>query len=362
MTEPEGERSAALDELHRRLGDGLTRARLTKPGLAARARLSRTTVQAAFRADAVPSAKTVAAIAEALGLHVAELLELRRAAAAVVAAEVAAHTTANRRGGPADPPSPKRDVSGALLAPRSAADRLLSVIGAFDLEHPALTLTEISRRADLALPTAYRVVAALTAWGALERDEVGTYHIGLRLWEVATLAPRGLGLRHAALPFLEDLYETTHENVQLAVRDGCDVLYIERIFGRSAVGVRTRVGARWPLHATGVGLVLLAHADTAVIDRVCDGPLTAFTPHTITDPTLLRRVLADVRATGCAVSDRQITDDAVSVAAPVYGPHGDVLAAVSVVVPAETTPAHTLVPVVRLAARGISRALGRPPR
>lgn len=362
MTEPESGRRAALDELHRRLGDGLTRARLTKPGLAARVRLSRTTVHSAFRADAVPSAKTVAAIAEALDLHVAELLKLRRAAAAAVAAEVAAQATATRRSGPADPPSAVRDASGVPLVPRSAADRLLSVIGAFDVQHPALTLTEISRRADLALPTAYRVVAALSAWGALERDEVGTYHIGLRLWEVATLAPRGLGLRHAALPFLEDLYETTHENVQLAVRDGCDVLYIERIFGRSAVGVRTRVGARWPLHATGVGLVLLAHADTAVIDRVCDGPLTAFTPHTITDPALLRRVLADVRATGCAVSDRQITDDAVSVAAPVYGPHGDVLAAVSVVVPAETTQAHTLVPVVRLAARGISRALGRPPR
>lgn len=364
MTEPAGERSAALDELHRRLGDGLTRARLTKPGLAARARLSRTTVQAAFRADAVPSAKTVAALAEALDLHVAELLELRRAAAAAAAAAVAvaARATPARRRAPTDPPSLVRDGPGAALAPRSAADRLLSVIGAFDLEHPALTLTEISRRADLALPTAYRVAAALTAWGALERDEAGTYHIGLRLWEVATLAPRGLGLRHAALPFLEDLYETTHENVQLAVRDGCDVLYIERIFGRSAVGVRTRVGARWPLHATGVGLVLLAHADNAVVDRVCDGPLTAFTPHTVTDGALLRRVLADVRATGCAVSDRQITDDAVSVAAPVYGPHGNVLAAVSVVVPAETMQAHTLVPVVRLAARGISRAVGHRSR
>lgn len=348
MTEDSGDHGAALDELHRRLGDGLTRARLTKPGLAARARLSRTTVHAAFRPDTLPSAKTVAAIAQALDLHVAELLELRRTAAMPRADTQTEPSTP----APAAPPPP--------LPARSAADRLLSVIGAFDFEHPALTLTEIGRRADLALPTAYRVVAALTAWGALERDELGTYHIGLRLWEVATLAPRGIGLRHAALPFLEDLYETTHENVQLAVRDGCDVLYIERIFGRSAVGVRTRVGARWPLHATGVGLALLAHADGAVIDRVCAGPLTAFTPHTITDPALLRRVLADVRATGCAVSNRQITDDAVSVAAPVYGPHGDVLAAVSVVAPAETTQAHTLVPVVRLAARGISRALGRP--
>ncbi|MDI2129118.1 IclR family transcriptional regulator [Yinghuangia seranimata] len=246
--------------------------------------------------------------------------------------------------------------------PRSAADRLLSVLDAFDFDHPALTLTEISRRADLPLPTAHRVVAALARWGALERDGSGAYHIGLRLWEVATLAPRGLGLRQAALPFLEDLYETTHENVQLAVRDGFEVLFIERIFGQSAVGVRTRVGGRWPLHATGVGLALLAHADRAVVDEVCGSLQASYTPYTITDPVHLRRVLADVRATGCAVSDRQITDDAVSVAAPVFGPHGDVVAAVSVVAPVRTTQPHALVPVVRLAARGISRALGRPQR
>jgi DNA-binding IclR family transcriptional regulator len=85
--------------------------------------------------------------------------------------------------------------------------------------------------------------------------------VGLRLWEIAALAPRGLALRQLALPYLEDLYESTHENVQLAVRDGTEVVYTEWISGRSAVGVHIRVGARWPLHATGVGLALLAHDD-----------------------------------------------------------------------------------------------------
>ncbi|MCG5219301.1 IclR family transcriptional regulator [Streptosporangium sp. KLBMP 9127] len=245
--------------------------------------------------------------------------------------------------------------------PRSAADRLLDVLAAFDLHHPALSLTEIGRRADLPLATTHRLVGALTRWGALERDEAGDYHIGLRLWEVAALAPRGMGLRQTAMPFLEDLYETTHENVHLAVRDGFEVIYIERISARSAVGVRSRVGARWPLHATGVGLVLLAHGGTELQEQVYERPLTAFTPYTVTDPARLRRMLAEVRRAGCAVSDRQITDDAVSVAAPVRGPRGDVIAAVSVVVPVKGTRAGALVPAVQVAARGISRTLGWQP-
>lgn len=135
---------------------------------------------------------------------------------------------------------------------RSAPDRLLAVLAAFDHAHPALCLTDISRRAGLTLTTTHRLVGALTEWGALERDADGVYHVGLRLWEVAALAPRGLALRQVALPYLEDLYEATHENVQLAVRDGAEVVYIEWLSGRSAVGVHIRVGARWPLHATGV--------------------------------------------------------------------------------------------------------------
>ncbi|MER5514124.1 IclR family transcriptional regulator [Streptomyces sp. NPDC002763] len=246
-------------------------------------------------------------------------------------------------------------------AARSAPDRLLSVLAAFDHAHPALSLSGISRRAGLSLSTAHRLVGALTAWGALERDADGFYHVGLRLWELAALAPRGLALRQIALPYLEDLYEATHENVQLAVRDGSEVVYIEWLSGRSAVGVHIRVGARWPLHATGVGLALLAHETPGFQQEYCDGPLAAFTPYTITDPGRLRRSLAEVRRTGAAVSSRQVTDDALSVAAPVRGSAGRVVAAVSVVVPQAGAQVPALLPAVRLAGRGISRALGWQP-
>lgn len=92
-----------------------------------------------------------------------------------------------------------------------------------------LTLSEIARLARLPLTTAHRIVGELVGWGALERTKWGTYHVGLRLWEVSALAPRGHGLREIATPFLEDLYEATRQNVQLAVLDGVDVVYVERI-------------------------------------------------------------------------------------------------------------------------------------
>ncbi len=250
----------------------------------------------------------------------------------------------------------------ASSAPVSAAGRLLAVLAAFDRSAPALSLTEISRRAGVTLPTAHRLVGLLTAWGALERDASGVYRVGLRLWELGALAPRGLALREVAMPYLEDLYEATHENVQLAVREGMEVVYIERISGRSAVGVLARVGAHWPLHATGVGLVLLAHSDPGVQEQYLAaerlGSCTRFTRFTVTDPVVLRRMLAQVRRCGFAVSDRQITDDALSVAAPVRGARGQVVASVSLVVPSAGARPGALAPLVRFAGLGISRALG----
>ncbi len=244
-----------------------------------------------------------------------------------------------------------------MPAARSRVARAFAVLEAFTPERPSLALSDIARLARLPLTTTHRLLAELCASGALERDGDRTYRIGLRLWEIASLAPRGVPLREAALPFLEDLYEVTHENVQLGVREGHDVVYIERIAGRRAVGVLTRVGGRFPLHASAIGLVLLAHAPERVQREVLAGPLQRFTDYTIIDPALLERVLARVRRDGVAVSDRQVTDDATSVAAPITGARGEVIAAVSIVAKAGDAVAPRLAPAVRAAALGTSRAL-----
>jgi DNA-binding IclR family transcriptional regulator len=239
---------------------------------------------------------------------------------------------------------------------QSVTARALGVLATFGAGHPLLSLTDIADRADLPLATAHRLVGELAAWGALERGPDGRYRIGLRLWEVATLAPRGLGLREAALPFLEDLYEATHENVHLAVRDGTEAVYVERLSGRRAVPVVSRVGGRLPLHATGVGLVLLAYAPTRVQEEILAGPLARFNERTITAPAVLRRLLAEVRRSRVAVSDGLLDPAALSVAAPVHDPAGEVVAALSVVVPS-TQDSRTYTPAVLAAARGVSRAL-----
>ncbi|MEU1889354.1 IclR family transcriptional regulator [Micromonospora rifamycinica] len=235
--------------------------------------------------------------------------------------------------------------------------RVLALLDAFTPAGPALTLSELARRTGLPLSTVHRRAAELLAWGALERGDDGRYRIGLRLWEVGSLAPRGLGLREVALPVLEDLYEVTHENVQLAVRQDLELVFIERIAGRHAVPVLTRVGGRFALHATGVGLVLLAHAPAGVQEQVLAAPLERYTALTLTDPARLRRCLAEVRRVGYAVSDRQVTMDALSVAAPIRGPEG-VVAAVSLVVAHDRADPVALAPLVQAAGRVLSRALG----
>ncbi|MEW2500432.1 IclR family transcriptional regulator [Amycolatopsis sp. CA-161197] len=242
--------------------------------------------------------------------------------------------------------------------PPSVVERVLDVLGAFTSERPVLTLSELSRRAGLPLSTTHRLAGELVRRGALQRDEQGQFRVGLWLWEVASLAPHGAQLRESAMPFLEDLYEATHQNVQLAVLDGAEVVYLERLSGRRAVNVISRVGGRLPLHATGVGLVLLAHAPAEVQEQVLALPLKRYTGKTIRSAEQLRRVLADVRRNGYAVSDGQIELPALSVAAAVRGASDTVVASISVVVPAEGTDPLTLVPAVRAAARGISRTLG----
>jgi DNA-binding IclR family transcriptional regulator len=252
-----------------------------------------------------------------------------------------------------------------MTATRSAGTgpvlaRALQILAAFSTDRPTMTLSELSRQTGLPVSTVHRMLGGLVAWGALERGEDGSYRVGLRLWEVGALAPRGQGLRERALPFLEDLSQITRENVQLAVREGTELVFVERIAGTGAVPVLTRVGGRFALTATGVGLVLLAHAPVEVQEEVLAGPVSRYTPLTVTDPAELRRMLADVRTSGFAVSDRQVTMDALSVAAPVHDARGTVVAAVSLVVRHGSASPHALAPLLRTSARAISRALAQP--
>jgi DNA-binding IclR family transcriptional regulator len=162
----------------------------------------------------------------------------------------------------------------SAVSNRSVTSKVLAQLDAFTPVSPALTLSELARRSGVSLATAHRRAAELVEWG---------------------------------------------ENVQLAVREGLELVFVERIAGRHAVPVQTRVGGRFALHATGVGLALLAHAPAEVQEEVLTAPLHAFTGKTVISPTQLRETLAAVRRTGYAVSDGQVTADSVSVAASITG-------------------------------------------
>ncbi|MGC9670893.1 IclR family transcriptional regulator [Planosporangium sp. 12N6] len=240
---------------------------------------------------------------------------------------------------------------------RTVLGRALAILESFGNGRPEQTLAMITHATGLPPATVHRMLAELVAWGVVERVGRGRYRIGLRLWRLGSLAPRGRDLRDAALPFLEDLFEATHQIVHLVVRDGREALYVEKLMARPSVEVVSRVGGRLPLHSTGPGKVLLAYAPPALFDEVVAAGLPKLASNTITDPDRLRQALADIRRTEFCISRDEMTEGASSVAAPVIGPDRRVVASISVVVPSRTRNLHRLVPAVRRAALGISRAL-----
>jgi DNA-binding IclR family transcriptional regulator len=242
------------------------------------------------------------------------------------------------------------------MARRSVMLRALSILGAFDPVHRRLNLTEIARRADLPLSTVHRHVRELVDWHALERREDGTYQIGTRLWHLGLLSPMHADLRELASPHLQDLWAATGDTVHLAVRDGIEALYVERLGGMRSVRVVSRPGGALPLHATGVGKVLLAWAPPDVGRRVLSR-LQRITPFTVVEPARLSAQLADIRRTGAAWTREEMALGASSIAVGVSDGGGDIVAAVGLVVPSTRTNIWGGLPALRAAASAIGASL-----
>ena len=238
----------------------------------------------------------------------------------------------------------------------SVTSRVLGLLDAFDADHRRLTLTELARRANLPIPTAHRLLGELERWGAVKRRADGAYVIGRRLWDLGLLAPVEYELRRIASPFLHDLYGATLATVHLAELDGRSVVYLDRLSGHASVPVVSRIGSRLPLHATGVGKVLLAHCDDEVRGAVL-ADLTRITPYTITQPGRLREQLRRVHRDGYAQTVEEMSLGACSVAVPVFGPDGGVVAALGLVVADLKRDRPRLVAALHVAARGIARSL-----
>jgi len=231
-------------------------------------------------------------------------------------------------------------------------ERSVQILQAFRPHGGTLTLPALVRRTGLPKPTVHRLAAALVELGLLERQPVG-YRPGLGLFELGELVPAKADLRTTALPFMQDLYEATHQTVHLGIRDGLDVVYAEKIHGHGTMDLPSRVGGRLPLSSTGVGKALLAHAPPDVVEAVLSRPLRRLTPHSITDPAKLAAQLAEIRRTNLAYDHEEAAPGVSCIAAPILV-HGHAIAALSL-----TLPAEQIDPTHRTAIRIVTLALAR---
>jgi DNA-binding IclR family transcriptional regulator len=243
---------------------------------------------------------------------------------------------------------------------RSVTSKVLGILQAFESGPPMMSLTQIAESADLALPTAYRLATELVEWGALQRDEAGRYGIGLRLWEVAQNA--GRQLRDAARPHLQDLFSLTQETAHLAIREGHEALYIERVYSSNRAPRASRVGGRLPLHATAVGKVLLAYEEDWFQEAYLARDLEAPTRRTHVHPLRLREELESIRRRGYATTFEEVRPGSCSIAVPVVGDPDRAVASIGLVMLATQAPQmQRYLPVLRGIAQRIEPALRRWP-
>ncbi len=218
-------------------------------------------------------------------------------------------------------------------------------------------VSELSRRTGLAKTTVHRTAKELHAVGFVERAGDG-YRLGAKMFELGSRVPGRRHLRDAALPFLEDLSRATNQTVHLAVLDGVEVIYVERLVGARSSEVPSSVAARLPLHCTATGKCILAFGEPLHAARVLREPLEPLTQHSIRDTDDLRKQLDTVADRGFAEEVSEVSEGLRSLAAPIYSFGDALIGAISATGPIEDFDRDGIEPLVLLAASGLSRTLG----
>ncbi|SEL69514.1 IclR family transcriptional regulator [Rhodococcus maanshanensis] len=239
--------------------------------------------------------------------------------------------------------------------------KAVTILRAFRAEDQVLTLADLVRRTGLHKATVHRLAGELVANRLLDRVE-GGYRLSGGLFELGMRASLERSLLEVAMPFLQDLYERTHETVHLGVREGHDVVYIAKIGGHRQAKSPSRTGGRNPLHCTAIGKALLAHASPEIQQEVLASPMTRRTAHTVVAPGLLRRQLTRIVETGVAFEHEESALGLTCVAAPVLGQGEEPLAAISVTGPTGRFRPEGQVGAVRAAAAGLGSTLARRER
>ncbi|MFD8589581.1 IclR family transcriptional regulator [Streptomyces sp. NPDC059637] len=240
--------------------------------------------------------------------------------------------------------------------PLSMVERMTLIIDAFERRSSRLTLEEVACRTGLPRSTAHRILDQLVRCQWLNHTPYG-YGLGRRV-----LGPEGQDglqteIRTAAAPLLHELHLRTNMVVHLAVLDGAEVVYLDKVGGRFASGLPSRVGGRALAHATGVGKAILARLEPERVDELLPARLPRSTGRTIGDLATLRQELDRIRRRhGLAFERGEASAGVACVAAALRGPEGPV-AALSLCGDERTAPLERVAPLVVDAAREASRIL-----
>lgn len=238
----------------------------------------------------------------------------------------------------------------------SSISRGLSLLDLFSATDRELSISEMARRAGIPKSTTHRLVRELVDWGALQRGTKGV-RLGLRMFELGSLVTAPSALRELAIPYAHNLNEVTQLTSNLAIREGNEIIYIEKISTRNLTVPHSRLGGRAAIHATGLGKAILAFSSHEFIDEVLGSDLEATTPKTITDPDLLLKELRQIRASKIAYDVEESRLGLFCVAAPVFARGNTVIGAISVTGATALSQAQHFDPAVRTTAMALSRAL-----
>ena len=238
-------------------------------------------------------------------------------------------------------------------------DRMMTLLDLLaDHTQPA-SLKLLAQQAGLHPSSAHRILNVMVGKGLVDKLDGGAYRLGLKLLELGNLVRARLDIRREALPYMQALHQDIGETVNLSLRQGDEMVYVERTAsGQSMMRVVQLVGTRAPLHITAVGKVFLADAgDEAALDYAKRTGLPAYTEHTITKPNALCEALTKIRKNGYAFDDEEAEKGVACIGAGIRDAEGKLIAGLSISAPVDRHD-KSWPKKVKGAAAQISHALG----
>ena len=253
----------------------------------------------------------------------------------------------------------KKNPSLTTVPTIQVIERIFTLIDVLASREEAISLKEISQKTGLHPSTAHRILNDLATGRFVDRPEAGHYRLGMRLLELGNLVKGRLNVRDAALAPMRDLHKLIQQPVNLSMRQGDEIVYIERAYSeRSGMQVVRAIGGRAPLHLTSVGKLFLAADDPLRVRTYATRTgLAGQTRNSITQLQVLERELSRVNQSGFARDNEELELGVRCIAAGIYDDQGKLLAGLSISAPADRLDESWL-PKLQETAKSISETLG----